>query len=118
MRLKQISRLELDPAHAKLSDTKLGQGAFADVFLGTYDFHPNNPDKPPEDVAFKVFRDEGRDLNHKSVIRELNLNIPPGNLTQMFGSVVFPDNRLALVLEYVDGGNLWSLLQESGAELT
>jgi len=93
-------------------EAPLGAGSFADVRLGTYAFSGG----AHAQVAFKIFRGSlalDKTL-YEQIVKEARLGhrLQHPNLIEFFGVLQIPRRGLALVLEFADGGSLWSVLSD------
>lgn len=86
-------------------ESRLGSGGMADVFLAWDELLGRR-------VAVKIFRDgdSADDLRRQEAEVRLLAGLSHPNLVTLFDAVPSADGRGALVLEYVDGSDLRSLL--------
>ncbi len=109
--------MRLRPSRAQMDATqRLGQGAFANVYSGTYIW-----DRTPKPVAFKVFSNSAEDQMSKKEIQDIKDELRVGaklhheNLIQMHGIVQLQEG-VALVLELANT-SLRAVLDDSSEAL-
>ena len=93
------------------SGERLGQGSFADVYRGAYEFTAG----APEPVALKVFRAEGAAALGKAVRAELTIfkqRLRHPQLVEIYGTTSHAELGFVLVMELLPGGSLRQALDD------